>query len=243
MLGVSLTGIMDHPVLSKTTDEAASWLREMKEYAIEVNKEWAEKLGINPSVAITTVKPSGTVSQLVDSSSGIHPRYSQYYIRTVRSDKADPIGIFLKEQGIHCEDDVMKPEKVWVLSFPTKSPDTAVLVPDVTAIQQLEHYLMYYKNWSEHAVSVTIYVKESEWMEVGAWVYKNFDDVGGISFLPYSEHSYAQAPYQPVSKSDYEEWMKKTPTIDWSKFNVDEHQDNTVGSQTLACQGGVCELI
>jgi ribonucleoside-diphosphate reductase alpha chain len=243
LLGVSLTGIMDHPILSKTTDIAAGWLREMRDHAIGVNKIWADKLGINQSVAITTVKPSGTVSQLVDSASGIHPRYSKFYVRTVRSDKTDPIGIFLKEEGIYCEDDVMKPDKTWVFHFPTKAPDTAVTVPDVSALQQLEHYLMYYKNWSEHTVSITVYVKECEWMDVGAWVYSHFDDVGGISFLPYSEHNYQQAPYQPISAEEYSVWLEKTPKIDWSKFNINEHSDNTTGSQQLACSGGMCELI
>jgi len=243
LLGVSLTGIMDHPVLSKVSDEAAVWLTAMKEHAIKVNKEWAEKLGINQSVSVTTTKPSGTVSQLVDSSSGIHPRYSRYYVRTVRSDKHDPIGGFLKDQGIHCEDDVMKPEKTWVFSFPMKSPDHARIATEMTAIEQLEHYLMFYRHWAEHTVSITVYVREHEWMEVGAWVYKHFDEVGGISFLPYSDHTYQQAPYQPISEEEYLEWKKKTPKVNWTQFNVNEHQDNTEGTQTLACAGGVCELI
>jgi len=243
LLGVSLTGIMDHPVLNKTNDKTAEWLTKMKEHAIEVNEIWAKKIGINPSVAITTVKPSGTVSQLVDSASGIHPRYSRYYIRTVRSDKSDPIGKFLKEQGVYCEDDVMKPEKTWVFHFPHMSPEKAVTVPEVSAVQQLEHYLLYYRHWAEHTVSITVYVKESEWMEVGAWVYKHFDEVGGISFLPYTDSIYQQAPYQPITKEEYDKWLARTPKVDWSKFNVNEHQDNTTGTQTLACQGGVCELI
>lgn len=184
-----------------------------------------------------------TVSQLVDSSSGIHPRFSKYYVRTVRSDKTDPIGIFMKEQGIYCEDDVTKPEKTWVFHFPTKSPESSMIVPEITAIQQLEHYLMYYRCWAEHTVSVTIYVKESEWMAVGAWVYDHFDEVGGISFLPYSDHTYQQAPYISITEEEYLKWMERTPKIEWSKFNVDEHQDNTIGSQTLACVGMVCDLI
>ena len=243
LLGVSLTGIMDHPVLNKTNDKTAEWLTKMKEHAIEVNEIWAKKIGINPSVAITTVKPSGTVSQLVDSASGIHPRYSRYYIRTVRSDKSDPIGKFLKEQGVYCEDDVMKPEKTWVFHFPHMSPEKAVTVPEVSAVQQLEHYLLYYRHWAEHTVSITVYVKESEWMEVGAWVYKHFDEVGGISFLPYTDSIYQQAPYQPITKEEYDKWLARTPKVDWSKFNVNEYQDNTTGSQTMACSGNSCELI
>lgn len=243
LLGVSLTGIMDHNVLAKTRGDAPIWLEAMKNKAIEVNKLWAEKLGINQSVAITTCKPSGTVSQLVDASSGIHPRYSKYYVRTVRSDKLDPIGMFLKAQGIHCEDDVSKPEKTWVFSFPMKSPPQARLAPDMSAIDQLEHYLMYFKCWAEHTVSITVYVREHEWMAVGAWVYEHFDEVGGISFLPYSDHTYAQAPYQPISKEEYAEWCAKTPKVDWSKFSVDEHEDKTEGAQQMACAGGVCELI
>jgi ribonucleoside-triphosphate reductase len=243
LLGVSLTGIMDHNVLSSIHGDAPIWLEKMKERVIEVNRIWAEKLGINPAAATTTAKPSGTVSQLVNSSSGIHPRYSRYYIRTVRSDKLDPIGKFLKDQGIQCEDDVTKPEKTWVFSFPQKSPDHAKISPEVTAIEQLEHYLMFYRHWAEHTVSITVYVRDHEWMAVGAWVYDHFDEIGGVSFLPYSDHSYSQAPYQPISKEVYEEQVKRTPAIDWSTFNVDEHEDMTEGSQQYACSGGMCELI
>lgn len=243
LLGVSLTGIMDHYILSKTTGDAADWLVKMREHAVEVNKVWAAKLGINQSVAVTTCKPSGTVSQLVDSSSGIHARYAPYYVRTVRSDKTDPIGMFLKDQGIHCEDDLSKPDKTWVFSFPMKSPDHARIASEMSALDQLEHYLMFYRNWAEHTVSVTIYVREHEWMDVGAWVYKHFDEVGGISFLPYSDHTYQQAPYQPISEEEYVEWCAKTPKIDWSGFNVDEHEDKTEGAQQYACSGSSCELV
>ncbi len=243
LLGVSLTGIMDHHVLSKTTGDAPVWLTQMRECAVRTNKHWAEKLGINQSVAITTTKPSGTVSQLVDSSSGIHARYAPYYIRTVRSDKLDPIGQFLKTSGVPCEDDAMKPEKTWVFSFPMKSPDHARIASDMTAIEQLEHYLMFYRHWAEHTVSITVYVREWEWMEVGAWVYKHFDEVGGISFLPHSDHSYVQAPYQPISKDEYEKKLADFPTIDWTLFNIDEHEDKTEGAQQYACSGGMCELI
>ena len=242
LIGVSLTGIMDHPVLSNVSDEAAKWLDAMREKVIAVNQVWADKLGINAAAATTCVKPSGTVSQLVDASSGIHPRYSRYYVRTVRSDKLDPIGMFLKEQGIYCEDDVMKPDHTWVFSFPQKSPDCAKIANEMSAIDQLEHYLMFYRHWAEHTVSITVYVRENEWMEVGAWVYKHFDEVGGISFLPYSDHTYQQAPYQPVSKEVYEEWLAKTPNVNWEEFNVNELEDKTEGTQTLACAGGGCEL-
>lgn len=243
LLGVSLTGIMDHPVLSYESTESRTWLRAMKLKAIEINAIWADKLGINASVAITTCKPSGTVSQLVDSASGIHARYSPYYIRTVRSDKTDPIGIFLKEQGVHCEDDVTKPDNTWVFSFPMKSPANAKIASEMSAIEQLNHYKMFYEEWAEHTVSITVYVREHEWLEVGAWVYANFDNVGGISFLPYSDHSYAQAPYQPITLEQYEIELAKYPVVDWTMFDVNEHSDNTVGSQTLACAGGSCEIL
>lgn len=243
LLGVSLTGIMDHHILSKTTGDAPEWLDKMREKAVEINKLWAEKLGINAAVAITTCKPSGTVSQLVDSASGIHGRYALHYIRTVRSDKLDPIGMFLKEQGIHCEDDVTKPEKTWVFSFPMKSPEHARLASNMTAVDQLNHYLMFYRHWAEHTVSVTIYVREHEWLAVGAWVYEHFDEIGGVSFLPYSDHVYQQAPYQPITEAEFNEWVAKTPNVDWSKFNIDEYEDKTEGAQQFACAGNVCELI
>lgn len=243
LLGVSLTGIMDHYLLNKPSEETARWLDTMKEHAVKINKKWAEALGINQSVAVTTCKPSGTVSQLVDSASGIHPRYSKYYIRTVRSDKLDPIGIFLKEQGIKCEDDLMKPDKTWVFSFPQKSPSHAKIAPDMSAIDQLNHYLIFYRHWAEHTVSITVYVREHEWMEVGAWVYEHFDEVGGISFLPYSDHSYVQAPYQPISEEEYEKLLAETPIVDWTQFTVNEYEDKTEGAQQLACSGNMCEII
>ena len=242
LLGVSLTGIMDHDILSKVCDEAVLWLNILRETAISTNKEWASRLGINQSVALSCTKPSGSVSQLVDSASGIHGRYSPYYIRTVRSDKTDPIGIFMKEQGVACEDDVTKPDKAWVFSFPMKAPDHARIASDIPALEQLEHYLMFYNNWAEHTVSITVYVREHEWLDVGAWVYKHFDEIGGVSFLPYSEHNYRQAPYQPITEEQFIEASSKHPVIDWTLFNVNEHEDNTVGSQTLACSGNVCEI-
>lgn len=253
LLGVSLTGIMDHVVLSgrEGHEKLANWLDEMRQVAVDTNKEWAAKLGINQSVAITTVKPSGTVSQLVDSASGIHSRYSRYYIRTVRQDKKDPLGQFLKDAGIPCEDDITKPESSWVFSFPQKAPEHAVFRNDMTAIEQLEHYLVFKKHWCEHNPSITVYVREHEWLDVGAWVYKNFDDIGGVSFLPHSDHSYKQAPYQELTdkmingvlvtaEQQYNDLLAKMPHIDWDAFV--EQTDNVEGAQQLACVSGVCEI-
>ena len=243
LLGVSLTGIMDHEVMSgqKGMDTLGHWLDELRAVAIETNKTWADKLGINASVAITTVKPSGTVSQLTNASSGIHPRYSEYYIRTVRNDKKDPLSDFMIKSDIPSESDVMSGSN-WVFSFPQKSPSHAVLSENMNAIAQLEHYKVFNKHWAEHSVSITVYVREHEWLEVGAWVYKNFDDVNGISFLPHTEHSYAQAPYQPITHDEYNLMMMNFPKVDWDDFNVKEHEDNGKGAQQLACVSGVCEI-
>lgn len=183
-----------------------------------------------------------TVSQLVDSSSGIHPRMSHYYIRTVRNDKRDPLSDFLISQGVPHETDVMK-DTNWVFSFPMKSPSHARIASEMTAIDQLEHYMMFNNNWAEHNPSITVYVREHEWLEVGAWVYKNFENINGISFLPYSDNIYAQAPYQPITKEEYENLIESFPEVDFNQFKINEHSDNTVGSQTLACTGNVCELI
>lgn len=242
LLGVSLTGIMDHKVLSGRAgkETLTNWLDAMRQAAIDTNKEWSTKLGINQAAAITTVKPSGTVSQLVDSASGIHPRYSKYYIRTVRQDKKDPLGQFLKDAGIPCEDDVTKPESTWVFSFPQKSPEHAVFRDEMSAIEQLEHYMVYKKHWCEHNPSITVYVRENEWLEVGAWVYENFNDIGGVSFLPHSDHIYKQAPYQEVTKEQYEELLSKMPEIDWDAFV--EASDNSEGHKELACVAGGCEI-
>jgi ribonucleoside-triphosphate reductase len=258
LLGVSLTGIMDHAVLSGTgkvtrfaigdvedgTDttfklDEALWT--LKEHSVEVNKEWAERLGIQPSVATTTVKPSGTVSQLVDSSSGIHPRYSQYYVRTVRADAKDPLAAFLIEQGVPWEWDVTKPNSVYVFSFPMKSPEGAVLRNDMSAIEQLEHYLVFAKYYCEHNPSITVYVREHEWMEVGAWVYKHFEELGGVSFLPHSDHSYKQAPYQEIDEETYNKLKAEFPKIEWDKFV--EIEDTTDNVKELSCMaGGSCEI-
>jgi len=239
LLGVSLTGIQDCKLLRNPKPEL---LEEMKGHAIEVNEEYALRLGINPATAITTIKPSGTVSQLVDSSSGIHGRFSPYYIRTVRQSNSDPLTHLLKAQGVPNEPDAMNPNKTTVFSFPIKSPEGATLASEQTAIEQLENWLLFKKHWAEHSVSVTVYVKEDEWLEVGDWVYKNFDVVTGISFLPYSEHSYLQAPYQPCSKEEYEAAVKAMPAVAFSKLSDYEFEDNTEGSQTLACQAGACEI-
>jgi len=240
LLGVSLTGIMDNEVTSgqKGYVKLAHWLKELRQVTIDTNKEWATKLGINASVAITCVKPSGTVSQLVDSSSGIHPRFSEYYLRTVRHDKKDPLYEFLIAQGVPCEDDVTKPGSTAVFSFPIKSPKHAVF--KMTAIEQLEIYRVYRDEWCEHNPSITVYVRENEWLEVGNWVYRNWNDIGGVSFLPHSDHAYKQAPYQPITKEEYEAAVASLPKIRWSEFS--EQDDNTVASQSMACEGAMCEV-
>lgn len=242
LLGVSLTGIMDHPVLNHVNDKARQWLREMREHSIAVNKEWAEKLCINQSVAICCTKPSGTISQLVNSASGIHPRYSQYYIRTVRADKKDPLAQFMRIKGFPVESDLMKPEFTDVFSFPVEGPKGSVYRNNASAIDQLEHYLMFQKEWAEHTISITVYVKPHEWLAVGDWVYNHFDEVIGISFLPYSDHSYKQAPYQECTKEDYLEFTKKIPVVDWNELQLIEKEDATTSSHELACVAGVCEI-
>ncbi len=243
LLGVSMTGIMDHEVLSKPSDEAAQWLTQLREHAVKTNAKWAKKLGINASVAITTVKPSGTVSQLVDSASGIHPRYSQHYVRTVRADKKDPLAQFMRAEGFPVEDCVMKPDTTDVFSFPVRGPEHAVFRNDMSAIQQLEHYLMFKRFWCEHNPSITVYVRDHEWLAVGDWVYNNFDDVGGVSFLPHTDHVYQQAPYTECSEAEYEELAGKMPTVAWSKLQEFEKEDSTTNQQTLACSSGSCEII
>ena len=243
LLGVSMTGIMDHEVLSKPSDEAARWLTQLREHAVKTNAEWAKKLGINASAAITTVKPSGTVSQLVDSASGIHPRYSRYYVRTVRADKKDPLARLMRAEGFPVEDCVMKPETTDVFSFPVKAPDHAVFRNDMSAIQQLEHYLMFKRFWCEHNPSITVYVRDHEWLAVGDWVYNNFDDIGGVSFLPHTDHVYQQAPYTECSEAEYEELASRMPTVDWSKLREFEREDTTTGTRELACSAGACEIL
>jgi ribonucleoside-triphosphate reductase len=244
LLGVSLTGIMDNPLMTLANAGLEKTLEHLRNVAVTTNSEWAERLGIPVSAAITCVKPSGTVSQLVDSASGIHARHSKYYIRTVRGDNKDPLTQFMTEQGIPAEPDVMKPDATTVFSFPVKAPSGAVVTEDMTAIDQLELWLAYQRNWCEHKPSVTINVRKDEWFEVGAFVYKHFDEMSGVSFLPYNEHTYQQAPYQEVGKSDYENLLSLMPEkIDWSKLAEFEKEDNTSGSQTLACSGDSCEIV
>jgi ribonucleoside-triphosphate reductase len=240
LLGVSLTGIQDCKIL-RNPDPAM--LERLRDYAQEVNVEYAQKLDINPATAITTIKPSGTVSQLVDSSSGIHGRFSPYYIRTVRQANNDPLTTFMKEAGVPNEPDQMNPNKTTIFSFPIKSPEGATLANEQTAIEQLENWLLFQKHWSEHSVSVTVYVKEHEWMEVGNWCYQNFDYITGVSFLPYSEHTYAQAPYQPCSKEDFYAAVVAMPNVDFTMLSNYEKEDNTEGAQQLACTGGACEIL
>ncbi|PHS02804.1 MAG: hypothetical protein COA78_20385 [Blastopirellula sp.] len=244
LLGVSLTGIMDNPLMTTKNRKLEDTLTALRGVAIETNKEWADKLGIPVSAAITTVKPSGTVSQLVDSSSGIHARHSKYYIRTVRGNNTDPVTQFMKDMGVVHSPDVTKPETVTVFSFPVKAPPKAVTRGDLTALDQLNMWLMYQRHWCEHKPSVTISVKSNEWLEVGDFVYKNFDEVSGISFLPYDDHVYQQAPYQEASKREYQTLLKLTPeSFDWTKLSEYELQDSTVGMSTMACSSGVCEVV
>jgi len=247
LLGVSLTGQFGHKFMSGKEDIVAleAFLMTLREKAREVNKKESEKIGIPESAAITCVKPSGTVSQLVGVSSGMHPWHSQYYIRTVRGSKGDPISTFLKEVGIPVEDDVMKPNDTYVFSFPIKAPEGAIVRSDLTAIDHLNIWLVYQRAWCEHKPSITVSVKEDEWMEVGAWVYKNFDEVSGISFLPHSEHTYKQAPYQEISKEEYNALLEKMPkNIRWEDLSFYETEDGTSTNATLACSSdGNCELV
>lgn len=237
LLGVSLTGIMDNTLTGLKVDEY--FLIQLRLIAIETNRQYAKFLGISPSVAITTVKPSGTVSQLTDTASGIHPRFAPYYLRSIRNSKADPLSTFLIASGVPYEEDVTNPLTL-VFYFPQKAPDGAVCVKDVGAIEQLEHYLKYKQYYTEHNPSITVYYKPEEYLDVGAWVYKHFDDIGGISFLPYSDHIYAQAPYQPISKEEYEVRAAAMPTLNWSTFR--EVEDSTTGTQELACSSATgCE--
>ena len=244
LLGVSLTGIMDHSVLSKNVD-SKRWLEEMRDTAVETNEVYANILGIPQSAAITCVKPSGTVSQLVDAASGIHAWHNDYYIRTVRADNKDPLTQFLMDSGVPAERDVTKPDSTTVFSFPMKSPDGAVTRTDTTAVEQLELWKTYALHWCEHKPSITVTVKEDEWMEVGAWVYENFDVASGVSFLPFSDHTYQQEPYQDIEPDEYLEWKDRMSyvNIDWSRLQDFEKEDTTNGSRELACTAGVCEVV
>ena len=244
LLGVSLTGIMDNPLLTTANAALDKTLEHLKDVAIATNAVWAERLGILPAAAITCVKPSGTVSQLVDSASGIHARHSAYYIRTVRGDNKDPLTQFMIDQGIPNEPCVIKPQTTTVFSFPMKAPEGAVVTSDLTAIDQLEMWLMYQRHWCEHKPSVTINVRKDEWFEVGNFVYKHFDEMSGVSFLPYNEHTYQQAPYQECSEHEYEVLLSVMPdAINWKGLMEYEKEDTTTGSQTLACASGACEIV
>ena len=244
LLGVSLTGIMDNPLMTTKNAGLDSTLEHLKSIAVDTNAEWAGKLGVPVSAAITCVKPSGTVSQLVDSASGIHPRYSHYYVRTVRGDNKDPLTQFMKDQGIPNEPCVYKGDTTTVFSFPVKAPEGAVVTKDLTAIEQLKTWLVYQRHWCEHKPSVTINVKKDEWFEVGAFVYEHFDEMSGVSFLPYDGNIYQQMPYQEIGKSEYERLLSLMPEyVSWDDLSDYEKEDNTVSMQTLACSGDVCELV
>ena len=244
LLGVSLTGIMDNPLMTSANAGLAKTLEHLKNVAINTNAEWSERLGIPTSAAITCVKPSGTVSQLVDSASGIHARHSPYYIRTVRGDNKDPLTQFLIDQGVPNEPCVMKGDTTTVFSFPQKAPAGAVTRNDMTAIEQLETWLTYQRHWCEHKPSITVSVRDHEWVSVGAFVYEHFDEMSGVSFLPHSDHTYQQAPYQDCGATDYHELLELMPTeIDWSKLSDYEQEDNTAGMQTMACSGDSCEIV
>ena len=244
LLGVSLTGIMDNPLTTSENKGLEKTLAHLRGVAVNTNAELADTLGIPHSTSITCVKPSGTVSQLVDSASGIHARHSAYYIRTVRGDNKDPLTQFMKDQGIPNEPCVMKGDTTTVFSFPVKSPRKSITRNDMTAIEQLETWLLYQRHWCEHKPSVTISVRDDEWMEVGAFVYKHFDEMSGVSFLPHSDHTYQQAPYQDVDKDAYNVLLKSMPKkIDWAGLSEYEKDDNTAAMQTMACTGDACEIV
>jgi ribonucleoside-diphosphate reductase alpha chain len=246
LLGVSLTGIMDNSVMNGRAgqDELKKVLNALRSTAVETNKEYAQAIGIPQSTAITCVKPSGTVSQLVDSASGIHTRHAEYYIRRVRGDKKDPLTQFMIDSGIPCEEDVTNPENIAVFSFPVKSPEGAVLRDDLSALEQLELWKTYQLEYTEHKPSITVSVRENEWMGVGSWVWDNFDYVSGVSFLPHSDHTYRQAPYEDIDKATYDQMLSEMPdAINWSRLAEYEAEDNTEGVQTLACSSGACEVV
>ncbi len=244
LLGVSLTGIMDNALMTCRNEGLENTLEHLRTVAVDTNAEWADRLGIPRSTAISCVKPSGTVSQLVDSASGIHARHSPYYIRTVRGDNKDPLTQFMKDKGIPNEPCVMKGDTTTVFSFPVKSPPFSVTRNDMSALEQLETWLIYQRSWCEHKPSVTISVRDHEWMEVGAFVYKHFDEMSGVSFLPHTDHTYQQAPYQDCTMEEYFDLSQKMPkAIDWSQLSEYEQEDNTAGMQTMACSGDVCEIV
>lgn len=245
LLGVSLTGIMDHEVLSNgdVDSPVREWLEQLQEKVLETNRKWAKRLGIPAATAATCVKPSGTVSQLVNSASGIHARFSPYYIRTVRTDKKDPLYAFMKDQGVPCEDVIGNESNMAIFSFPIAAPKDAVVTKDIDAISQLELWKVYQEHWCEHKPSITVYVKEHEWLEVGAWVHKNFEILSGVSFLPHDDHIYPQAPYTEITEAEYDAAVATFPTeIDWEGLSLYETEDNTTVGHELACSAGGCEL-
>ena len=245
LLGVSLTGILDNKIMSnQSRDVLSPLLNNLRLTAVNTNRVWSKYLGIEPSAAITCVKPSGTVSQLVDAASGIHPRHSEYYIRTVRADKKDPLTQFMTDQGFPVEDEILKPQSMSVFSFPVKSPVGALTRDKISAIDHLKIWQVYSDHWCEHKPSITVSVKENEWMEVGSYVYDSFSSMSGVSFLPMSEHTYKQAPYQDSTKEEYASLFSKMPeNVDWNKLSEYEQEDNTLGSQTYNCSGDVCEVV
>jgi ribonucleoside-triphosphate reductase len=242
LLGVCLAGIMDHPVLKTVSEESGEWYRAMREHVWKVNVEFSKKLGVNPSASVTAIKPAGNSGELYDVASGIHPRYSAYYIRTVRQSASDPMTAFLQASGLPWEVSKQNARDI-VFSFPMKSPEGAILGNSMDALEQLEHWLHVKENYATHTVSCTIYVKKHEWMEVGAWVYRHFDAITGLSFLPYDDHTYEQAPYQPISAEEYHAKLKEMPeAIDWSLLKHFEATDTTTASQEFACVGNACVL-
>jgi ribonucleoside-diphosphate reductase alpha chain len=243
LLGVSLTGILDNKMMRTQGEDLNALLETLKTDAVATNKEWAKKIHINPAAAITCVKPSGTVSQLTDAASGIHPRHNEYYIRTVRADRKDPLCQMMIDLGFPVEPCVMKPDSVMVFSFPMKA-EGSITRNDISAIEHLELWLAYQRYWCEHKPSITITVREHEWVDVGAWVYRHFDEISGISFLPHSDHSYRQAPYQDCTKTAYTALAVEMPkNVDWSLLEKYEKEDKTTGTQTFACSGDKCEIV
>ena len=242
LLGVSMTGILDNHLLNDPDDEELPRLLEkLRDAAVATNAEFAAAIGINQSVAVTAIKPEGTVSQLCSTASGIHPQHSQYYIRRVRADNKDPLTQFMLKSGFIGEPCVMKPESTTVFSFPVAVAEGALLREDLTAVEHLRLWLIYQRHYCEHKPSVTISVLENEWMEVGAWVYKHFDEVTGVSFLPMDGGTYRQAPYEECTEEDYKKLLGQQPTgIDWDNFQ--EYDDNVEGAQMLSCTAGGCSI-
>jgi len=246
LLGVSMTGILDNTLTNGKNGNLAAVLESLREVAVTTNKKWAEALGVPQSTAITCVKPSGTVSQLVDAASGIHPRHSKHYIRRVRGDKKDPLTQFLVDAGIPCEDAVgdVESKNTAVFSFPIKAPEGAMINDELTPLEHLELWLTYQKHWCEHKPSITITVREHEWLEVAAWVYKNFDFMSGVSFFPHSDAVYTQAPYEEIDETTYSDLLSRMPEeIDFYKLQEYEKEDNTKGTQEFSCVGDVCEVV